>query len=495
MARKPKHPKQPASGSSATPEPSAAPDGQASTGQTSSVLDAPQFAQPVYTPDPTEFIVPHPSDNAAYKVIDEQTREHKTLPLGFAPSRGGAEPVLTLAQALGSAGKATEAAIQASGQVVFHSVGDTGNVKSVGPQNEVTDKMLADFDDPQARATPQFFFHLGDVIYNFGEAQYYYDQFYDPYRNIPVPILSLAGNHDGMVAPDTDAVPLAAFLRNFCADPAAGFAATKEAGGLNRTAQIQPGVYFTFEAPFVRIIALYSNTLEDPGVISSQNGMFPELTDVQLDFLRAALTRAKTESYAGALILAHHHPSYTAGNKHGWSIELTGEVDAVCAEVGVWPHAVLSAHAHNYQRFTRHRDGRQTPYIVAGNGGHGITRLTKRTTGPLRTPMVVQDGSDQVLLENYDDQDYGYLRILADSRQLRIEYHPASDGDAQKTPDDSVTVALATHTLQTYVPPPQGSTGSLPSTEGTLSELGRAAAPPPASSGAPGPVKRRRHAA
>ena len=342
MARKPKLSSQPA-------------DAGAVQGQGPSEQQAPSFAQPVYTPDPAQFIVPHPSDNAAYKVIDQLGRDHRLVPLPFPKARGGAEPVLTLAQTLGSAGASTEAAIQASGQIVFHSVGDTGNVKSVDPQNLVTDKMLADFDDPQARATPQFFFHLGDVIYNFGEAHYYYDQFYDPYRNIPVPIVALAGNHDGMVAPDTDAAPLDAFLRNFCANAAGGFEATQEAGGLNRTAQVQPGVYFTFEAPFVRIIALYTNTLEDPGVISSQDGTFAGINDVQLDFLRAALQRVKQENYAGAMILAHHHPSYTAGNKHGWSIEVTKQVDAICDDVGVWPHAVLSAHAHNYQRFTRHR--------------------------------------------------------------------------------------------------------------------------------------------
>ncbi len=34
-----------------------------------------------------------------------------------------------------------------------------------------------------AEATPAFCFHLGDVIYNFGvEAEYYYDQFYEPFR-------------------------------------------------------------------------------------------------------------------------------------------------------------------------------------------------------------------------------------------------------------------------------------------------------------------------
>lgn len=52
-----------------------------------------------------------------------------------------------------------------------------------------------------------------------------------------------------------------------------------------------------------------------------------------------------------------------------------------------------------------------------------------------------------MILENYDDQDYGYLRIVATTSQLRIEYHPASDGEEAKTPDDFVTVDLATRKL------------------------------------------------
>jgi hypothetical protein len=49
--------------------------------------------------------------------------------------------------------------------------------------------------------------------------------------------------------------------------------------------------------------------------------------------------------------------------------------------------------------------------------------------------------------ENYDDQDYGYLRIVVTNKQLRIEFHPASDSDAAKTPDDVVAVDLATRKL------------------------------------------------
>jgi hypothetical protein len=52
-----------------------------------------------------------------------------------------------------------------------------------------------------------------------------------------------------------------------------------------------------------------------------------------------------------------------------------------------------------------------------------------------------------VTFENYDDTDYGYLRVLVNAQQLRIEYHPASDGAVAKTPDDFVTVDLTTRTL------------------------------------------------
>ncbi len=69
--------------------------------------------------------------------------------------------------------------------------------------------------------------------------------------------------------------------------------------------------FFTFEAPFVRVLALYSNTLEDPGVIADDT-----IGDSQLVYLKAALERVKSEwsSCKAALILrAHHHPVYTAG--------------------------------------------------------------------------------------------------------------------------------------------------------------------------------------
>ena len=395
----------------------------------------------------TKFVIYHPTDNKAYREIDQLNREHKLAPMPFPAPRGVPEPRLTLAEVLGPTGADEVKTITAAGQMVFHSVGDTGNTRGPDPQNDVADKMLSDFDEQEAQDKPIFFLHLGDVIYNFGESRYYYDQFYDPYRAYPAPIIALAGNHDGMVAPDSNATTLTAFLENFCAED---FHTTAEAGGLNRTAQIQPGVFYTFEAPFVRFFVLYSNTLEDPGVISSEDGTWPDIGDSQLVYLKAALQRAKDENFAGALILAHHHPAYTAGTKHGWSIKLTQEVDAICNEVGLWPHAVLSGHAHNYQRFTRQHGDTQIPYIISGNGGHGLAKLVRKGQPALRVPMPLQpaaQGDDPLTFENYDDQGYGYMRIVVNAQQLRIEYHPARDGDTAKTPDDMVIVDLATRMI------------------------------------------------
>ena len=64
---------------------------------------------------------------------------------------------------------------------------------------------------------------------------------------------------------------------------------------------IQPGVYFALDAPFVRIIGLYSNVLEDPGVISSENKKYPRVSDEQIAFLTNQLTLTKN-NFKGAVV-------------------------------------------------------------------------------------------------------------------------------------------------------------------------------------------------
>lgn len=420
------------------------------------VLNQPVFSQPEPTPDPTTFKVKHPSDAAAYKLIDQLNAEHKLQPLPFPPPRGGAaEPQLSLLEVFGNNQGAIDT-ITARNQIVFHSLGDCGSTKGPRTQNLVADKMTADFNETDPREIPQFCLLLGDIVYNFGEQTYYYDQFYEPYREYQAPILAAAGNHDGMVSPLAHATSLDAYLRNFCSDPAQGFVVTPEAGGLSRTAQIQPGVFFTFDAPMVRILTFYSNTLEDPGVIADQAPGDNLIGQSQLAFLQSALARVKSENYTGALLFAHHHPPYAIGGQHSSSTQMRQQMDQICAEAGVWPHAVLAGHAHSYQRFTRARpDGTEIPYVICGNGGHNVQKLKGPNGATLRTPQVIQpagDGEDQVTFENYDDQNYGYLRIVVDPQQLHIEYHPASDGAGAKTPDDTVTIDLASRKRTTYAP-------------------------------------------
>jgi len=395
----------------------------------------PVFGQPRPSPDPTSFSQPVTDQNEAEVDLLEALPESGPDPTVLV------EPVLTLAQVYGAAGPAKESSITAAGQIVFHSVGDTGSVTGPQTQSLVADKMVTDFSETNSADIPSFFYHLGDVVYYFGEATYYYDQFYEPYRDYPAPILGIPGNHDGVVYSSDTAQTLEAFIANFCASAPIQ---SPDAGGLARTTMIQPAVYFTFEAPFVRILGLYSNVLEDPGVISAQTGTASPNTILdsrQVDFLTAALKRIKTEHFTGAVIIAMHHPPFTGGTEHGGSPLMLADIDSACTAAGVWPHAVFSGHAHNYQRYTRTVNNLQIPYIVAGCGGHNPLSAMRTT---LRTPYPIDS---TLTLNSYDATDYGYLRVVVNATTLTIEYHPQSDGGTTKTPNDTVTVELATYTV------------------------------------------------
>jgi hypothetical protein len=389
----------------------------------------PVFAQPKPTPDPTGFKDP---------VTDTKLRGVSGLEPVPQPAGGASEPILTLAQIYGSAGAAKVAAIQQAGQIVFHSVGDTGSVVGPMTQSLVADKMVTDFHEANPADVPSFLFHLGDVVYYFGEATYYYDQFFTPYRDYPAPIVAIPGNHDGIVYPKDPAPTLDAFLKNFCtATPSQ----SPDAGNLLRTTMIQPGVYFTFDAPFVRILGLYSNVLEDPGVISGQNGQNTVLDNRQIAFLTAALKRVKSDKFTGAVIIAVHHPPFTGGSEHGGSPLMLADIDSACTAAGVWPHAVFAGHAHNYQRFTRTVNKMKIPFLVAGCGGHSPLTPMRAT---YRTPYVIDN---TLTLESYDTNDYGYLRVIVNATTMTVEFHPQHDGGTTKTPNDVVTITLATRVV------------------------------------------------
>lgn len=336
--------------------------------------------------------------------------------------------------------------IIAAGRLSFHAVGDTGAAKvnrsqkmatAIGHEASVADLMAGEVE--AAEHAPAFFFHLGDIVYNFGEGQYYYDQFYESFRNYDRPIFALAGNHDGMVfgpSPDTPSVPsLSAYLRNFCAEKPE---AAEDAGGLMRSTMTQPGVYFTLDAPFVSIVGLYTNVLDGPGVLSSQKGRYPTVGDEQLAFLSEELKRLKPQREAGerAVIVACHHPPRSVG-EHPGSEGLAEDLDEAFKDSGLWPDAVFSGHAHLYQRFTRKVGGREIPYVVAGAGGFSET--------PPRTHVPKGTVEGEYTLAVDPIVHFGFLTVTVDmkSKQLTIQYRP-SNGEIK---GDAVSIDLETAKL------------------------------------------------
>jgi hypothetical protein len=343
-------------------------------------------------------------------------------------------------------------AITKAGKINFHAVGDTGAAKvnrtqsvatALAHQAAVADAMAKEV-DTGGLTGPAFFFHLGDCIYNFGEAQYYYDQFYEPYREYDRPIFAVPGNHDGVVFGSSSSAPqvpsLTAFLRNFCAEAPGP---SPDAGGIMRSVMTQPGVYFTLDAPFVSIIGLYTNVLEGPGVLSSQNGKFPTVGDDQINFLTEELQRLKPERDAGtrAVLLAFHHPPLSADALHGGSTGPLDDIDRCCKEAGLWPDAILSGHAHLYQRFTRWVDGkRATPYIVAGSGGYAATKPRSGFPAPGKK---VGDHT----LEIAPIVEFGYLNVTATATDLTIAFKTVDIQTDVTTQRDAVSLDLKKGTI------------------------------------------------
>src|SRR5260370_194044 len=282
------------------------------------------FAEPIPGKDEASFRVSNTSSqyyNSPYYLV------HKREVEPIAPARKNAPMHLDLGDFVGPQ---IIQNIASAGKISFHYVGDTGAAKvnrqqtagqAIANEAKVSDAMAADLAG-NASDAPAFFFHLGDVIYNFGEAQYYYDQFYEPFRAYDRPIFAIPGNHDGVVFGPASTAPkvptLAAFLMNFCADKPG---TSSDAGGLVRSVMTQLGVYFTLDGPCVSRMGLYSNVFDGgAGVISSQGGHFP-MSDDQLNFLKSELARLKPQRQAGqrAVILALHHPPLSADAKHGGS--------------------------------------------------------------------------------------------------------------------------------------------------------------------------------
>jgi len=388
---------------------------------TSTSYSQQRYAHPFYLP--AEPAARQPIAKGGHTRMTEWSKEQ----LGPVPAVKG-KGVIELADVIGSDG-AVE--VQQLGEIRFHALGDTG-VNHAEEAEKVAEEMATDYRPGAGSLNPSFLFHLGDVIYGPGKEDHYGERFYRPYRHYPGKILAIPGNHDGETKSAADKPSLNAFVANFCAKSAA-VPAQAASSGIYRETMTQPGVYWMLDAPFVRIIGLYSNCLENPGFLEGDGGKDPS----QLEWLESMLESISKNAEKKPLIIASHHPPYSAAG-HSGSTEMRQSIDAICQKVEIFPDAFLSGHAHNYQRYTRRFGGKQIPYLVVGTGG----------IAPQKVPDATGQPADDSHEATYDAAmaSYGYLYATVSPKILRFEFWPLSDGGHPQS-YDAITVDLVTHTV------------------------------------------------
>jgi Calcineurin-like phosphoesterase len=399
------------------------------------------FANPTYTAD--NFFTYSAGEIEADSALQE-LQELEAIP---APRVN--PPVMDLSAVLTAEAIAE---IQAAQQLVFHSIGDSGGIVQPSPQLVVADGLCADLvGKTYSTGLPAFCFHLGDVVYYFGQEEYYPEQFFDPYRNYDAPIFAIPGNHDGvMYSKEPVSYSLEPFVENFCA-------ATPQATvpGFSRTTMTQPGVYWVLTAPFARFIGLYSNTGESVGVLSNTQIGDDQITFLSQQLAAALAARNAQPSTPQALIIAVHHPPFTGSSQHFPSVAMLQQIDTCCQQAGIWPDLVLSGHSHLYERYTRvmKADGRQIAYVVAGNGGYyNLSQMKMNAAGekPKAKAHSEPDGlGNTVNLDQFNDTSFGYMRITVSAATIVVESLGVSQSAPTAAPTvlDQFTVNLAAHTI------------------------------------------------
>lgn len=304
---------------------------------------------------------------------------------------------------------ASHAAEQA-GQLVFHCVGDTGGIHGTATQEAIAEAMENQIKASAAADQPRFLYHLGDVIYFNGQSSLYKSEFYEPYQYYPALIFAVPGNHDGDThvskgdLPDTEP-SLYGFMQNFCDTVPRHITPY-------RMSMSQPYVYWTLLAPFVTIIGLYSNidgSLDARGRADQQQYLNHQLA---------------TAPSAAKVLITVHHPPFSLDSAHGGCPDILTAVDRAIAASGRVPDAVLSGHVHNYQRFSRQIKGKTVPYIVAGAGGYAndARSMHRLQNGVAGQPLPFQTTLPDVRLDQYKQDEPGFLCITASADRLQFDY-------------------------------------------------------------------------
>ncbi|HLX93863.1 MAG TPA: metallophosphoesterase [Puia sp.] len=331
-------------------------------------------------------------------------------------------------------------AISHSGQMVFFSVGDTGDINGTGFTQDLARQMEDLYNSSPANMKPAWLYHLGDVVYFNGVTTDYRDQFYDPYKFLNSTIFAIPGNHDGQVIVNKGDPPdpepsLKGFFANFCDKKR-----RPSQSSPYRLTMDQPWPYWVLNTPLATIIGLYSNV--DGSLDNWKENQHP-----QFNWL---ISQLKTADKQKALILAVHHCPFSLDSDHGGYGDILDAIDqAVTASGNRHPDLVLSGHVHNYQRFSRKIGNHAYPYVVAGNGGYASVKtmhklqLNPATGARITAPFgTTQHG---VSLESYNESEPGFLRLTVSRTTIKAEYFINDMSGAVQSPAafDTFIVGLA----------------------------------------------------
>jgi len=334
----------------------------------------------------------------------------------------------------------------AKATLVFHTVGDTGDYRGE-QQDFVAAMMTADAQSLPDSRQPAFLYHLGDVVYFAGDIDKYGDNFYATYKDYPVFIVAISGNHDcqpddpadGPVDPNK--VPFDGWAQNFMSKNPDQVGSLKT--GASRTQMDLPNVYWTFTTPLATIIGLCSNVGEDQG----------EFHQDQIDWFQSELAAADPDL---ALIVTVHHPAFSGDVEHSGSTVVDQTLMASFQKANRYPNLVLSGHVHNYQRFTNVVKGPkgqlQIPYVVAGAGGYtNLGKLQKVNGAYPQAPLQV---TTALSLEQYDQDNFGFLRLEVSKTQILGTYTSApyvAGGTPNTSVTDAFTIDLENYTVVTGI--------------------------------------------
>src|SRR5258706_8854911 len=291
------------------------------------------------------------------------------------------------------------AKIKKSRELVFHTAGDTGNVRGRF-QEEVAAMMVEDAE----KSNVKFFYHLGDVIYDYGEDREYPGQFYDIYKEYNYPIFAIPGNHDGARYPGSPD-SLNGFMVNFCNEkPQMPPSIERTGRHYGRDTMTQPHCYWTLNTPLCTIVGLYTNVPSGGDVREPQISWFAQEL--------AAAPKDKP------LIIAMHHPVHSiAEGSHAGSKAMERLLMTACTQAKRVPVLVICGHVHNYQRFETTFLKKPCSFVVAGMGGHAKDKLKAQVQNNTRI-----EHDYPVTLKFATDKYVGFLRVKVSAKNIACDY-------------------------------------------------------------------------